>query len=243
MPQPLTQLFPPLCSTCCTQSRAASYHSALEALTLKHTQLQAAHSSTLSAVDTLQQHATQHSHTVQQLQQTVQQLQADKQSLKANHSRYRSDVYEQIEQLKRDFIATQHNYDTTLAYYKRGSEGRQHELETMKQKLATYRQQMAGKDGTRRRAAAKGAVEGGEEGKETRYGEEEKESLAEDGESVIDFRAEVEIVSSGKVPLDSRIKQLTLGKESVGRGKRSGNSQRFTASHSTDSCSDCEQEI
>ena len=74
--------------------------------------------------------------------------------------------------------------------------------------------------------------------------DEEKRSAAQDdGEGVIDFRAEVEITRAGKVPIDSKIRQLTLRKESVLRMEASGDSKRFSSSHASDSCSDCEQEI
>ena len=224
------------------QSRAASYHNALESLTVKHTQLQSAHATTLRTLDTLQQQTAQHSSTVQQLQHAVEQLRAEKRSLKQSHSQYRSDVCQQVEQLKRDFIATQHNYDATLSFYKRGGEGRQHELDAVKRKLAAYKQQMG-----HEHTAAETIDEDGDETESatetTKAEEEEKQSATDDAEDVIDFRAEVEIRRAGGAAIDSRIKQLTLGKESVVGLQSSSGSKQFGGSLATDSCSDCEQEI
>ena len=225
------------------QSRAASYHSEIQSLTIKHAQLQSTHTASLNKLDSLHQQTSQYSRTVQQLEQTIQQLRADKQSLKQSHSQYRADVYQQIEQLKRDFIATQQNYEATLRHYKQGGEGRQQELERMKRKLAEYKRQMNNEDERAVLAKSEGAE--AEFATVTKKADEEEKqpSTSDEGDGVIDFSAEVEIHRVHGVSVDSRIKQLTLGKERVVRSQGSSDNERFVRSHSTNSCGDCEQEI
>ena len=133
------------------QSRAATYHSALKALTIKHTQLQSTHSTTLTTVDSLKHQTAQQSRTIHDLQQTITTLHSDNHALQQSHKKYRSDVYHQVEQLKADFVATQRNHEAALAYYREGGEGRQRQLDAMKRKLAAYKQQMGEQNGQRRR--------------------------------------------------------------------------------------------
>ena len=233
-----------------TQSRAASYHTALESLTIKHTQLQSTHSTTLTTLHTLQHQSTTQSSTIAHLNQQLAQLTATTQSLQQSHAQYRKDVYGQIEQLKRDFVATQANYEATLEYWKRGGEGKQQQLDAMRRKLAAYKQQM-GDDSTAAttttaRKAREFEVFRGRHKQDTvdKKAEEQKHDAAvEDEESVIDFRAEVEITRAGKGALNSKVRQLTLGKERMGRAGKSVDKERFHTSHSTDSCNECEQKI
>ena len=147
-------------------------------------------------------------------------------------------MYAQIEQLKRDFIATQSNYEATLQFYQQGGSEKQRELDRMRSKLAAYKRQM---DGDENGGAAANRARG-EAKQATTADEEEKQGVSDDGEGVFDFQAEVEIRKGSGEPIDSAIKRLTLARDSAGQVKEHVGKRR-QASLADESCDECEQVI